>query len=93
VYRVVVSCTGVSPQAGAEAARDIEREFNHVRTPRYANAVCTFAEGNLTLACDNDGWDMNGLNLMDEFSDCLTAFVMSWDVQDGNMRLVSVTAL
>jgi hypothetical protein len=88
--RVVLACAGVPESEGRQAAAEIEKEFNEVRMPRYTNAVCVFDSGRLTLSCDNDGWDANGLNLMDEFSDCLTAFVGAFD---GDLRLVSTTKL
>ena len=69
---------------------DIAKEFNEVRTPRYTNATCTFSDGRLVLSCDNDGWDSNGLNLMDELSDCLSAYLPPFD---GDLILISATVL
>jgi hypothetical protein len=91
MYRIVLAADGILGSEGTEAALDIAREFNEVRPPRYVNATCTFSDGILFLTCDNDGWDADGLNLMDEFSDCITAFVPT--STDGGMQLVSATRL
>jgi hypothetical protein len=76
---------------GPEAAGAIAKEFNEFRGPRYLNAICAFERGVLILSCDNDGWDANGLNLMDEFSDCLAAYIAT--PFDGELRFVSSTKL
>ena len=91
MYRIVLAADGILDSEGAEAALDIAREFNEVRTRRYVNATCTFSDGVLVLTCDNDGWDADGLNLMDEFSDCIAAFIAT--ATDGGLRLVSATRL
>jgi hypothetical protein len=91
MIRVVLACDGILADEGEEAARAIAKEFNEIRTPRYVNATCTFSDGVLVLSCENDGWDADGLNLMDEFSDCLCAFVMT--PTDRDMRIVSATAI
>ena len=89
MYRVVLVCHGVPPNEGEQAAADIQNEFRKYRIPRYANATCVFEDGNLVLSCDNDAWDKDGLNLMDEFSDCLSAYVCTHF--DGDIKLVSAT--
>lgn len=89
MFRIVLAADGILPSEGPQAALDIAKEFNEVRTPRYINATCTFSDGVLTLACDNDGWDRDGKNLMDEFSDCISAFVPT--INDGDLWLVSAT--
>ena len=90
MYRIVLAAGGILASEGAEAAADIAREFNEVRGDRYLNATCTFSDGVLTLTCDNDGWDADGRNLMDEFSDCLCAFC---SLTDGDLRILSATLL
>jgi hypothetical protein len=92
MFRVVLACDGIPAAEGEQAAVDIQKEINEVRSPRYTNAICTFKNGELVLSCDNDGWDSRGLNLMDEFSDCLSAYI-STPLFDRHLRLVSVTAL
>ena len=42
MVKVVLACDGVSEAEGVQAALDIAREFNEVRTPRYTNASCKF---------------------------------------------------
>jgi hypothetical protein len=91
MIRVILVCDGIPADEGEQAAREIAKEFNGVRTPRYVNATCTFLDGILVLSCENDGWDADGLNLMDEFSDCLCAFIVT--PTDRNLRLVSATPL
>jgi hypothetical protein len=83
---VVIACENVPADLGPEAATDITSEFQQ-RGPRYFNAVCTFVDGKLLLSCDNDGWDADGLNLMDEFSDCLSAYLPPFG---GDMKIVSI---
>jgi hypothetical protein len=90
MFRVTLACGGIPNELAAQAARDIEKEFTEFRAPRYTNANCRFEDGKIVLSCDNDGWDDKGLNLMDEFSDCLCAYLPSFD---GGIRLVSLTAL
>jgi len=89
MVRVVLACGGVAEAEGRQAAEDIAREFNQERRPRYENASCSFEAGTLWLSCDNDGWDAEGLNLMDEFSDCISAYLKT--TPDGPFRLVSAT--
>jgi len=80
------------PEAeGAEAATDIAKEFNDFRGPRYTNAKCVFQNGVLTLTCENDGWDADGVNLMDEFSDCISAYIATHF--EGDIRFISSTKL
>jgi len=89
MLRVVLVCDGVAEAEGLEAASDIAREFNEQRGPRYQHAACLFEAGTLWLSCENDGWDADGLNLMDEFSDCICAYLKS--SPEGGMRFVSAT--
>jgi HTH-type transcriptional regulator/antitoxin HigA len=70
------------------AARDITEAFR-LHYPHETNAVCTFEDGKLRLVVEND-YDPEGLNLMDEFSDNLCAFIGPFD---GDIRLISVETL
>ncbi len=90
MYCVVLECDCVPASEGSEAALEITNEFRKHREPRYTNVTCTYVDGKLVLSADNDGWDRDGLNLMDEFSDCLSAYIRAFD---GDMRLVSATRL
>jgi hypothetical protein len=77
MYRIVISCSGVPATAGAEAAVDITREFAEHRS-------------RLVLRADND-YDPEGRALMDEFSDCISAYIA--EGFDGGLTIESVTKL
>jgi hypothetical protein len=89
MHRIVLECLDVPPAEGPEAATDIEREFREHR-PHHQNVSCTFQSGKLILSAEND-FDADGLALMDEFSDCISAYVAT--PFDGDLRLVSSTAI
>ena len=89
MYRVVLECSGVPAAEGAEAATDIEREFREHR-PHHQNVRCTFDSGKLVLQAEND-FDADGMALMDEFSDCISAYVAT--AFDGDLKVVSSTAI
>lgn len=91
MFRVALTCDGIPAGEGSQAATDIQNEFTSSRGPRYTNATCVFEDGTLVLGCDNDGWDKDGLNLIDVFSDCLSAYVCT--PFNGDLKLVSVTPL
>jgi hypothetical protein len=73
IYRVVLRCKGVPDDEGDVAARDITQHFAEDR-PHHSNVSCSFENGTLILVAEND-FDPKGLALMDEFSDCISAFV------------------
>jgi hypothetical protein len=85
--RIVVECLGVPVDEGDEAAADIEREFREHR-PHHQNVRCTFENGRLVLRGEN-AFDPDGLALLDEFSDCISAYVAT--LFDGELRVVSST--
>ena len=89
MYRIVLECSGVPAAEGPEAATDIEREFRDHR-PHQQNVECTFDDGKLVLRADND-FDADGRALMDEFSDCISAYIAT--AFDGDLKLVSSTAI
>jgi hypothetical protein len=89
MHRVVLQCSGVPAAEGEEAATDIEREFRERRLHHH-NVRCKFEDGKLVLQADND-FDPDGLALMDEFSDCVSAYVAT--PFDGDLKLVSSTAI
>ncbi|MDE2441966.1 MAG: hypothetical protein KGP14_13165 [Betaproteobacteria bacterium] len=64
---------------------DIEAAFRD-SYPHENNVKCRFDGARLWLIAENDH-DPEGLNLMDEFSDNLCAFVGAFD---GDLELVSV---
>lgn len=71
---------------GAVAARDITEEFTH--RPWQRNVRCEWDWSRLILQADND-FDSNGLALLDEFSDAISAFVA--DGFDAGIDVVSVS--
>jgi hypothetical protein len=66
-------------------ASDIALEFAEHR-PHYENVTCQYLGGVLMLSAESD-FDPDGLNLMDEFSDCMCAYG-SGDF-DGEMHVIS----
>jgi hypothetical protein len=88
MYRIILACNGVPVQAGAEAARDITEHFTH--RPWHQNVRCDWDGSRLILRADND-FDSNGLALLDEFSDAISAFIE--DGFDGGIDVVSVTPM
>ena len=85
VYRITLACEGVPPELGEEAAIDIQNAFLE-RYPHERNVKCTFGEGRLWLVGENDH-DSDGMNLIDEFSDNLCAYVGAFD---GDITLVGI---
>jgi hypothetical protein len=80
-YRVVLACDGVPLDAGPRGAVDIAEEFTH--RPWHQNVTCTWDGQSLILEAEND-FDADGLALMDEFSDAISACIK--DLFDGNIR-------
>ena len=66
---------------------DITREFAEHRT-WYKNVSCTWVNADLLLRADSDH-DPDGRGLMDEFSDCISAYIV--EGFDGDLTLESVT--
>ena len=87
MYKVVLSCGGVPKVAGAQAAADITREFAEHRT-WHRNVACTWDGSKLALSAEND-YDADGLALMDEFSDCISAYIS--EGFDGDITVESIT--
>jgi hypothetical protein len=85
MFHIVLEWSGVPEMAGAQAAIDIAEEFRH--HPWHQNVTCIWKSPVLRLEADND-YDENGLALMDEFSDAISACVQ--DAGDGDLRVVSV---
>ena len=89
MYRVTLACENVPAGAGGEAASDIQKEFAAHR-PHHKNVSCTFTDGELVLTAEND-FDPDGLALMDEFSDCISAYIA--EPFDGGIRFVGSTLI
>ena len=88
MYRIVLACSGIPAHAGPAGARDISEEFTH--RPWHKNLSCKWDGSLLILQADND-FDSNGLALMDEFSEAISACIK--DSGDGSIDVVSVTVL
>jgi hypothetical protein len=89
MYRVTLACYGVPASAGQAAAIDIQREFAEHRR-HHSNVTCTFTKGELVLTAEND-FDPEGLALINEFSDCVSACIA--ELFDGGIRLVGATVI
>ena len=88
MYRIILVCEGVPPQNGASAARDITEEFTH--RPWHKDVSCVWDGSTLVLQADND-FDSNGLALLDEFSDAISACIA--DGFDGDLKVLSIREL
>ena len=86
MYKLVVACVGVPRESGVEAAADITEEFAKHRT-WWQNVSCTWDGTRLVLSAEID-CDPTGDALMDEFSDCVCAYVPG--TFDSAIGLVSV---
>ncbi|WP_036837134.1 hypothetical protein [Polaromonas sp. CF318] len=86
IYRAVLVCDGVPKDAGSEAAIDIAKEFAEHRK-WHANVTCAWDGSRLTLTAEND-YDPKGLALLDEFSDCLSAYITGGF--DGDLKVKSI---
>ncbi len=86
IYRAILVCDGVPKAAGPEVAIDIEKEFFEHRT-WHSNVTCVWDGLRLTLTAENDH-DPKGLALLDEFSDCLSAYIVGGF--DGDMKIQSI---
>jgi hypothetical protein len=82
--RTTVDCFGIAPERGPQAAADIEQEFIEHR-PWQTQPLCHYADGTLSLTAIND-FDPIGIALLDEFWDCLAAFVG----EHGKMHIRSI---
>ena len=87
-YRIVIECSGVPPEAGAQGAADITSDFKE--RPWHRDAVCRWDGTRLMLTAEND-FDPSGLALIDEFSDEISACIKGGF--DGDCRIVSITEI
>lgn len=83
--RVILACSGVPRSAGDEAAVGITAEFREHRH-WHRDVKCTWDGERLRLEADND-FDLNGLAIVHEFSDCLSAFLA--EPFDGDITVES----
>jgi hypothetical protein len=84
MYRITIECLHVAPDLGPQAAVDIEQEFRVHRT-WHKEPRCTYADRKLLLVASND-FDVDGRALLDEFWDCLAAYLG----EHGEMRILGV---
>ena len=89
MYRIVLSCSEVPMKAGEEAAIDITGEFAEHRK-WHRSVKCTWDGSSLFLEACNE-YDSDGTALIDEFSDCVSAFVS--EGFDGGIRIESITEI
>jgi hypothetical protein len=73
MYHLELTCVGIPPAAGGEAAFDITTEFTENRR-WFSNVSCRWDGEKLVLEADSDV-DSDGRALSDEFSDCVSAYV------------------
>jgi hypothetical protein len=85
MYQITLVCKGVPAHTGATAAQDIAEEFAH--RPWHKDVSCVWDGSNLILQADND-FDSNGLALLDEFSDAISACIK--DGFDGDLQVLSI---
>jgi hypothetical protein len=88
MYRIVLACKGVPASAGSAGARDITEEFTH--RPWHQNVSCEWDGSKLILQADND-FDSDGLALLDEFSDAISACIE--EGIHGGIDIISVSPL
>jgi len=88
MFKITLSCGGIDSSIGATAAQDIQGEFREHR-PWHQDVTCRFVNGSLILCATND-FDEAGLALLDEFSDCLSAFLQE---HGSDLRVLSVEAV
>ena len=89
MYRVTLICNGLPKGAGQEAATDIQNEFLENRD-WHSNVVCSWDGEKLKLVAEND-FDQDGQALLDEFGDCIAAYVI--DYFDSNIKIESVNEI
>jgi hypothetical protein len=87
MFRITVSCIGIDPSLGETAAREIQSEFRD-RRRWHQDVSCRFEQGTLILCATND-FDKAGLALLDEFGDCLSAYLK----EHGKVSVLSVETL
>ena len=83
--RIILACNGVPAIVGAACARDISEEFTH--RPWHENVTCVWDGAQLILQAEND-FDANGLALLDEFSDAISACIKGGF--DGDIEILSI---
>ena len=75
MFRITIECIDVPSNVGPSGAADIEQEFREHR-PWWGQPRCTYSDGSISLTATSDV-DSDGKALLDEFGDCLTAYLGS----------------
>jgi hypothetical protein len=75
---------------GETVAGEIQSEFRNHR-PWHRDVCCQFEEGKLILCATND-FDKTRLALLDEFGDCLSAYLALSELT-GDASVISVEAV
>lgn len=88
LIRVLARVFQQTANTGPVSARAISEEL--ARRPWHENVKCFFVGSSLILQADND-FDSNGLALVDEFSDSISACVK--DGFSGDIETLSITSL
>jgi hypothetical protein len=86
MFRVTLICDGLPASAGEEAARDITKEFADNRQ-WHSGVNCEWEGTRLILRAEND-FDETGQATLDEFSDCIFAYIA--EPGEFSIRTVSV---
>ena len=87
MFRVTLICDGLPASCGQEAARDIAKEFADSRH-WHSRVTCEWDGTRLILQSEND-FDETGQATLDEFSDCIAAYVTEYE--DSSIRIGSVS--
>jgi hypothetical protein len=72
MYRIQISCKGISESAAKASVADIFREFDE--RPWQHNVQCRWDGSRVVLQAEND-YDSTGQALLDEFSDAVCACI------------------
>jgi hypothetical protein len=83
-FKITLVCDEIDASVGTIAAQDIETEFRDHRR-WHQDVHCHYEDGTLILCGSND-FDKTGLALLDEFGDCLSAYLK----RHGAVRVLSV---
>jgi hypothetical protein len=86
MFCVTLICDGLPAATEAEAARDIAKEFADSRQ-WHSRGTCDWDGARLVLRSGND-FDETGQATLDEFSDCIFAYVA--DPVEFSIRTASV---
>jgi hypothetical protein len=88
MFKVVLVCDGVPNNLGTQAAQDITEEFTH--RPWQRHATCSWNGSSLVLEAESET-DLDGLGLMDEFSDAISSCIK--EAFDGDIIVQRVSEI